>query len=85
LHSNLFLDKLDQFVAQMFLLTFHQDERRKTNPPYVAITKAAWQARKAGDRRASPTLSHRFESVDMHLSLEGQVFQKKEYINSNKI
>jgi hypothetical protein len=47
--SNLVLDKLDKFVEQTLIPAYTRGRRRKTYPPYVALTKAAWQARKAGD------------------------------------
>jgi group II intron reverse transcriptase/maturase len=47
--SNLVLDKLDKFVEQTLIPAYTRGRRRKTYPPYVALTKAASQARKAGD------------------------------------
>jgi group II intron reverse transcriptase/maturase len=47
--ANLVLDRLDQFVEQTLIPAYTRGDRRKTNPPYVALTKAAWKARKTGD------------------------------------
>jgi len=47
--SNLVLDRLDQFVEQTLLPAYTRGDRRKTNPPYVALTMAAWKARKTGN------------------------------------
>jgi len=51
--SNLVLDKLDKYVEQTLLPTHTRSERRKTNPPYVALTKAASKARQVGDRKSA--------------------------------
>jgi len=51
--SNLVLDKLDKYVEQILIPTYTQGKRRKTYPPYVALTKSAWQARKMGDRESA--------------------------------
>lgn len=51
--SNLVLDKLDKFIEQTLIPTFTRGLRRKTYPPYVALTKAAWKARKIGDLDAA--------------------------------
>lgn len=55
--SNLVLDKLDKFVEQTLLPSYTQGQRRKTYPPYVAITKKAWKARQAGDWEAAQRFS----------------------------
>lgn len=51
--SNLVLDKLDKYVEQNLIPAYTQGERRKTNPPYVALTKAASKARQVGDRESA--------------------------------
>jgi group II intron reverse transcriptase/maturase len=51
--SNLVLDKLDKYVEQTLIPAYTRGKRRKTNPPYVALTKAAWQARQADNREAA--------------------------------
>jgi len=51
--SNLVLDKLDKYVEQTLIPRYSRGDRRKTYPPYVVLTKAAWQARQAGDREAA--------------------------------
>jgi group II intron reverse transcriptase/maturase len=48
--SNLVLDKLDQYIEHTLIPTHTRGQRRKTYPPYMALTKAAWKARKTGDR-----------------------------------
>jgi len=44
--SNLVLDRLDKYVERELLPTYSRGQRRKTNPPYVAISWAASEARK---------------------------------------
>lgn len=44
--ANLVLDRLDKYVEQVVQPAYMRGERRKTNPPYVALTKAAHFARK---------------------------------------
>src|SRR5688572_26252516 len=48
--SNLVLDRLDKYVEAELIPTYSRGPRRKTNPPYVALTVAASRARKRGDR-----------------------------------
>jgi len=38
--SNIYLDRLDQFVEQKLLPTNNYGNRRKPNPPYRALLKA---------------------------------------------
>jgi hypothetical protein len=67
--SNLVLNKLDQYVEQILIPAYTCGKRRKTYPPYVALTKAAWQARQAGDREAARRYSQqaqRLPSRDPH-------------------
>lgn len=61
--SNLVLDKLDQYVEQTLIPAYTRGHRRKTNPPYVALTKAAWEARKAGDRETAKALSQQAQHI----------------------
>jgi group II intron reverse transcriptase/maturase len=51
--SNLVLDKLDKFVEQILIPANTRGGRRKTYPPYVALTTAASKARRTGDREAA--------------------------------
>src|SRR6266545_1316165 len=51
--ANLVLDRLDKYVEQVVQPAYTRGERRKTNPPYVALTKAAHFARKQGDWEAA--------------------------------
>jgi group II intron reverse transcriptase/maturase len=61
--SNLVLDKLDKFVEQTLIPAYTRGLRRKTNPPYVALTNAAWQARKAGDLDAARRFSQQAQTM----------------------
>jgi group II intron reverse transcriptase/maturase len=61
--SNLVLDRLDKFVEQTLIPDYTCGRRRKTYPPYVAITKAAWQAREAGNLDAARLLSQQAQTM----------------------
>jgi group II intron reverse transcriptase/maturase len=55
--SNLVLDRLDRYVETELIPAYSRGQRRKTNPPYVALTVAASRARKKGDRETARRLS----------------------------
>lgn len=55
--SNLVLDRLDKFVENELIPSNTCGQRRKTYPPYVALTVAAARARKRGDREKARELS----------------------------
>jgi group II intron reverse transcriptase/maturase len=61
--SNLVLDRLDKFAEQILIPAYTRGLRRKTNPPYVALTKAAWQARKAGNLDAARRYSQQAQTM----------------------
>jgi group II intron reverse transcriptase/maturase len=61
--SNLVLDRLDKFVELTLIPAYTRGLRRKTNPPYVALTKAAWQARKVGDLDTARQLSQQAQTI----------------------
>lgn len=55
--SNIVLDKLDKYVEHELIPAHTRGKRRKTNPPYAALTMAAYDARKKGDLAAARKLS----------------------------
>jgi hypothetical protein len=61
--SNLVLDKLDKFVEQTLIPAYTRGLRRKTYSPYVALTKAAWQARQAGNLEAARRFSQQAQAI----------------------
>jgi len=61
--SNLVLDKLDKFVEQTLIPWYTQGQRRKTYPPYIALTKKAWSARQAGDGEAAQRFSQQAQTL----------------------
>jgi len=61
--SNLVLDKLDKYVEQTLMPAYTRGARRKTNPPYVALTTAAWQARQMGDRKAARDYNQQAQQI----------------------
>jgi group II intron reverse transcriptase/maturase len=46
--SNIYLDRLDQFVEQVLLPAHNRGDRRRPYPPYMALLKAARNNRMAG-------------------------------------
>jgi group II intron reverse transcriptase/maturase len=46
--SNIYLDRLDQFVETMLLPSYNRGDRRKPYPPYMALLNAARRHRDAG-------------------------------------
>jgi group II intron reverse transcriptase/maturase len=50
--SNIYLDRLDQFVEQVLLPDYTRGRRRRPNPEYQAIEYAIARARRRGDRAA---------------------------------
>ncbi len=61
--SNLVLDRLDKFVEQTLIPANTCGRRRKTYPPYVALTKAAWKARQAGEWQAARRFSQQAQTM----------------------
>jgi group II intron reverse transcriptase/maturase len=61
--ANLVLDKLDQYVERILLPAYTRGHRRKTNPPYVALTKAATAARKQGDAETARRRNHEAQAL----------------------
>jgi group II intron reverse transcriptase/maturase len=67
--SNLYLDRLDQFVETVLLPAYNRGDRRSNYPPYKALLKAAWTKRKQGDRHGAKVLrrqAQRLPSRDPH-------------------
>jgi group II intron reverse transcriptase/maturase len=54
--SNLYLDRLDQFVDRVLLPAYNRGERRKPYPPYMALLKAARKQRMAGQPERAKAL-----------------------------
>lgn len=61
--SNLVLDQLDRFVEKELIPGHTRGSRRKTNPPYVALTVAASRARQKGDREQARKLSKQAQTL----------------------
>ena len=61
--SNLVLDKLDKYVEQILMPAYTRGLRRKTYRPYVALTVAASEARKAGDLETARRLSQQAQAM----------------------
>jgi group II intron reverse transcriptase/maturase len=61
--SNIALDRLDKYVEQTLIPAYTCGQRRKTYAPYVALTKAASQARKQGDLPTAQSLNKQAQSL----------------------
>lgn len=61
--SNLVLDRLDKFVEKTLIPAYTRGHRRKTYPPYVALTKAAWKARQNGDLENAKMYSQQAQTI----------------------
>ena len=61
--SNLVLDRLDQYVERELIPVYTQGKRRRTNPPYVALTFAASEARKQGNLEEARWLSQAAQKI----------------------
>jgi group II intron reverse transcriptase/maturase len=55
--SNVYLDRLDQFVETRLMPQYNRGRLRKTNPEYKRVENALLRARKRGDRRSVRELS----------------------------
>jgi hypothetical protein len=67
--SNLVLDRLDKYVERELIPVYTRGQCRKTYRPYGALTVAASEARKTGDRRTARYLNkqtQRLPSRDPH-------------------
>jgi len=61
--SNLVLDRLDKYIETVIIPANTRGHRRKTNPPYVALTVAASRARKQGDREKARRFAKAAQSL----------------------
>jgi hypothetical protein len=55
--SNIYLDRLDQFVETQLLPQYNRGRLRKTNPEYKRVENALLRARKRGDEKSARALS----------------------------
>ena len=65
--SNLVLDKLDKFIKETLIPSFHQGERRTMNPVYAKLTRDASKARKGGDLRRAKMLNRQAQQLPSRL------------------
>jgi group II intron reverse transcriptase/maturase len=67
--SNIYLDRLDQFVEQQLLPAYNHGQRRRRNPAYETVTHQIQRAKRHGDRHAARALQRkrrRLPSQDPH-------------------
>ncbi len=61
--ANLVLDKLNKYVEQELIPEYTKGKRRKTYPPYGALTQAASMARKEGHREDAQRLNRQAQQI----------------------
>jgi group II intron reverse transcriptase/maturase len=61
--SNIYLDRLDQFVEQVLLPTYNYGDHRRPNPPYMALLKAARNKRIAGQHEEARKLRQQAQQM----------------------
>jgi group II intron reverse transcriptase/maturase len=61
--SNIYLDRFDQFVEQKLLPAYNYGDRRKPNPPYTVLLKAARRKRRAGEHEEARKLRQRAQQM----------------------
>jgi group II intron reverse transcriptase/maturase len=61
--SNLYLDRLDQFVETVLLPASNRGQHRRPYPPYMALLNAARKQRLAGEREAATRLRHQAQHL----------------------
>jgi group II intron reverse transcriptase/maturase len=67
--SNIYLDKLDQFVEKTLVPEYTRGEERQENPEYTRLVKLAWYYRSMGKHEQAEALSkqyHQMPSRDFH-------------------
>jgi group II intron reverse transcriptase/maturase len=61
--SNIYLDRLDQFVETVLLPAHNHGDRRRPNPPYMALLNAARRKRIAGEREEARMLRRQAQKM----------------------
>jgi hypothetical protein len=61
--SNIYLDRLDQFVEKVLLPAHNRGDRRRPYPPYMALLKAARNKRIAGDLEEAKRLRRQAQQM----------------------
>lgn len=61
--SNIVLNRLDKYVEDQIIPAYTRGSRRKTNPPYVRLTKQATEARRKNDWERVHRLSQQAQSM----------------------
>jgi len=61
--SNIYLDRFDQFVERVLLPAYNCGDRRKPNPPYTTLLKAARKKRRSGEREEARKLRQQAQQM----------------------
>jgi group II intron reverse transcriptase/maturase len=61
--SNIYLDRLDQFIEQTLLPAHNRGARRTPYRPYVRLWQRAWRLEQRGDREAARVLREQMKTM----------------------
>ena len=61
--SSIYLDRLDQFVTMTLLPAYNREARRKSNPPYQALGKAARNKQRAGEHEIAKVVREQMQTL----------------------
>jgi group II intron reverse transcriptase/maturase len=61
--SNVYLDRLDQFVEQVLLSTYNYGDRRRPNPPYMVLLNVARRKRITGEHKEARKLRQQAQQM----------------------
>jgi group II intron reverse transcriptase/maturase len=61
--STIYLDRFDQFVERVLLPAYNCGDRRKPNPPYTALLKAARKKRRSGEHEEARKLRQQAQQM----------------------
>jgi group II intron reverse transcriptase/maturase len=61
--SNIYMDKLDQFVEKVLLLKYNNKERRSYHPPYLRIRTQVYKLQKEGKRKEATKLRRQMQQL----------------------
>ena len=66
--SNIYLDRLDQFIEQQLIPDYNRGRRRRSNPAYRNVEHRLAKARERGDREAARALRRELRSLPTQVS-----------------
>src|SRR4051795_4189265 len=61
--SNIYLDRLDEFIEQALLPAYYQGDRRTPFRPYMRLWRRAWEREQCGDRAGGRQLRRQMKTM----------------------